>query len=195
MLRSLAAAQRMPDAVLVLCAPVLEDVIFGPYLRTLAIRWKSLRLYERHTRAGGRLTMAQIRDICPDWRERHTWACGPAGILDDAERHWRQAGVGDRLRVERFQSTRVSGDAGGRVRFVASGRLADADGSTPLLTVGENAGVLMPSGCRMGICHSCVTRLRSGRVRDLRTGREHGDEGELIQTCISAAAGPVEIDV
>jgi ferredoxin-NADP reductase len=195
MLRSLAAAQRMPDAVLVLCAPAPEDVIFGPYLRTLATRWKSLRLYERHTRAGGRLTMAQVRDICPDWRERHAWVCGPAGMLDDAERHWRRSGAGDRLRVERFQSARVSGGAGGRVRFVASGRLSDADGSTPLLTVGENAGVLMPSGCRMGICHSCVTRLRSGRVRDLRTGREHGDEGELIQTCISAAAGPVEIDV
>ncbi|GAA2593205.1 hypothetical protein GCM10010399_24760 [Dactylosporangium fulvum] len=34
-----------------------------------------------------------------------------------------------------------------------------------------------------------------GRVRDLRTGREHGDEGELIQACVCTAAGPVEIDV
>jgi stearoyl-CoA 9-desaturase NADPH oxidoreductase len=64
-----------------------------------------------------------------------------------------------------------------------------------LLVVGENAGVLMPSGCRMGICYSCLAPLRSGRVRDLRTGREHGDEGELIQTCVSAAAGPVAIDL
>jgi stearoyl-CoA 9-desaturase NADPH oxidoreductase len=52
----------------------------------------------------------------------------------------------------------------------------------------------MPSGCRMGICYSCVTRLRSGRVRDLRNGQEHGDEGELIQTCVSAAAGTVEVE-
>jgi stearoyl-CoA 9-desaturase NADPH oxidoreductase len=52
-----------------------------------------------------------------------------------------------------------------------------------------------PSGCRMGICHSCVASLRSGRVRDLRTGDEHGEEGELVQTCVSAAVGPVDIDV
>ena len=64
-----------------------------------------------------------------------------------------------------------------------------------MLVVGEDAGVLMPSGCRMGICYSCVTRLRSGRVRDLRSGQEHGDEGELIQTCVSAAAGDVEIEL
>ena len=53
----------------------------------------------------------------------------------------------------------------------------------------------MPSGCRMGICYGCVTPLRSGQVRDLRTGQVHGDEGELIQTCVSAAAGPVELEL
>ncbi len=47
----------------------------------------------------------------------------------------------------------------------------------------------------MGICYSCVARLRSGRVRDMRTGQVHGDEGDMIQTCVSAAAGPVEIEL
>jgi ferredoxin-NADP reductase len=195
MLRSLAVQGRMPDAVLVHSAPTPEDVIFGAELRTLAARFPSLRLYERHTRTSGRLTMAQLCGLCPDWRRHHVWACGPARMLDDAERHWRRAGLGDRLHVERFRPTTTSGGVGGRVSFTASGRQADADGATPLLAVGENAGVLMPSGCRMGICYSCVARLRSGRVRDLRTGQEHGDEGELIQTCVSAAAGSVEIDL
>ncbi|WP_433619335.1 2Fe-2S iron-sulfur cluster-binding protein [Dactylosporangium sp. CA-139114] len=60
----------------------------------------------------------------------------------------------------------MSGGVGGRVHFVASERAADADDGTPLLVVGENAGVLMPSGCRMGICYRCVARLRSRRLRD-----------------------------
>ena len=38
--------------------------------------------------------------------------------------------------------------------------------STPPRT----AGVLMPSGCRMGICYGCVLPMREGAVRDLRTG-------------------------
>ncbi|GAB3837546.1 hypothetical protein GCM10027610_039820 [Dactylosporangium cerinum] len=79
-------------------------------------------MYERHTRTKrvppGRITMAQVRDICPDRCERQTWACGPAGMLDAAQRHWRRAGVGDRLRVERFPAADtaapVSGGAGGR---------------------------------------------------------------------------------
>jgi hypothetical protein len=47
----------------------------------------------------------------------------------------------------------------------------------------------------MGICRSCLGRLVSGRVRDLRTGEVHGEEGDLIQTCVSAPAGPVEIEL
>jgi ferredoxin-NADP reductase len=202
MLRSLAACGAMPDVVLVHSAPTRDEVIFGVELRGLAERFPSLRLAERHTRAGaagshtGRLTMAQLPVICPDWPEREVWACGPPEMLDGVEAHWQQAGVADRLHVEYFRPARVSyGGTGGRVRFARSQRETDTDGSMPLLTVGEDAGVLVPSGCRMGICYSCMARLMSGRVRDLGTGREHGDEGELIQMCVSAAAGDVEIDL
>jgi stearoyl-CoA 9-desaturase NADPH oxidoreductase len=70
---------------------------------------------------------------------------------------------------------------------------------TPLLVAGEEAGALLPSGCRMGICHTCVGRLTAGAVLDLHTGERHeGDpdgRGDLIQTCVSAAAGDVEIDL
>jgi ferredoxin len=81
------------------------------------------------------------------------------------------------------------------VRFTRAHRDVDAPAGTPLLQVGEQAGIAMPSGCRMGICFSCVAPLRSGQVRDLRTGVVHGEEGELIQTCISGAAGACAIDL
>jgi hypothetical protein len=32
-------------------------------------------------------------------------------------------------------------------------------------------------------------------VRDLRTGELHNAPGQLIQTCVSAAAGPVNLDL
>ncbi len=184
-----------PDVVLVHSAPERDEVIFGGRLRSLAARCAWLRLHERHTRSEGRLRPADLARLCPDWTARAVWVCGPPAMLDEIARHW--TGPADRLHVERFRPVPVPmiGGSGGRVRFTGSGREADADGSTPLLVVGEGAGVLMPSGCRMGICYSCVARLRSGRVRDMRTGQVHGDEGDMIQTCVSAAAGPVEIEL
>jgi hypothetical protein len=47
----------------------------------------------------------------------------------------------------------------------------------------------------MGICNSCVGRLRSGAVRDLRTGDLQHAEGQLVRACVSVAAGPIEIDL
>jgi ferredoxin len=77
------------------------------------------------------------------------------------------------------------------------GTSVEADGAPPILDAAEEAGVLMPSGCRMGICYGCVLPLREGAVRDLRTGEVTtavpGD-GVLVQTCISAAAGACDID-
>lgn len=182
-----------PDVVLVHSAPAQGEVIFGGRLRSLAARCPRLRLHERHTRSDGRLRPADLARLCPDWTERSVWACGPPAMLDDIAAYW--TGPADGLHVERFHPVPTAQGSGGRVRFTRSGREAEADGGTPLLAVGESAGVLMPSGCRMGICYGCVARLRSGQVRDVRTGRVHGDAGEMIQTCVSVAAGPVEIEL
>ena len=67
-----------------------------------------------------------------------------------------------------------------------------------LLEALEAAGLSLPSGCRMGICFGCVVPLREGVVRDLRDGAlTHAAPGDgvLIQTCVSAAAGPCDIDL
>jgi ferredoxin-NADP reductase len=186
--------RRLEDAVLIHSARTPGDVIFGEELRALARR-TGLRLIERHTAAAGRLELAELDELCPDWTQRPTWACGPVGLLEAAELHWATARAA-KLHVERFQTpTLVTGGEGGTARFTRSGRSAQARGDAPLLEVGEEAGALMPSGCRMGICFTCVGRLDSGKVRDLRTGVVHGQEGDLIQTCVSAAAGPVDIDL
>ncbi|MFD0196786.1 ferredoxin reductase [Streptomyces albidoflavus] len=182
------------DAVMIHCAPQPQDVIFRSELHGLAAAGK-LRLIEVHTVTDGMLDIARLDELVPDWAERETWACGPTGLLDAADEHWSRHGVQERLHTERFRpGTVVAGD-GGEVTFSATGKTVDADGATPLLDIGEEAGVLMPSGCRMGICFGCVTPLRAGSVRDLRTGEITAAEpGVLIQTCVSAAAGPCDIE-
>ncbi|MFH7598534.1 ferredoxin reductase [Streptomyces racemochromogenes] len=185
---------RFDDVVMVHCAPQPQDVIFRDELHAL-VAAKKLRLTEVHTGTDGRLDVARLDELVPDWAERETWACGPTGLLDAAEEHWSEHGVPQRLHTERFRpGTVVAGD-GGQVTFSTTGKTVDADGATPLLDVGEEAGVLMPSGCRMGICFGCVTPLRAGAVRDLRTGEiTEAEPGVLIQTCVSAAAGPCAIE-
>lgn len=184
----------LDDAVMVHCAPQPQDVIFRKELHSL-VADKKFRLTELHTDIDGKLDIARLQDLVPDWAERETWACGPAGLLDAAEEHWTEEGVRERLHTERFRPGVVVAGEGGEVTFSTTGKTVAADGATPLLDIGEEAGVLMPSGCRMGICFGCVTPLKAGAVRDLRTGEiTEAEPGVLIQTCVSAAAGPCDIE-
>lgn len=196
-------ARRPPEArdavVLLHSAPDHEQCLFQAELTDLAARSPWLRLGLTYTRAAGRLTPRRIAALCPDWRRRDAWVCGPEGLLDAAEQHWDGTGLRGRLRTERFRLLPLlphSADAtGGRVRFDRSGVEADAPASGPLLVSGERAGVVMPYGCRMGVCYGCLVPLLDGRIRDLRTGEVHGEPGELIQTCVNGAAGPLVLDV
>ncbi|MCW2592099.1 MAG: ferredoxin [Mycobacterium sp.] len=176
-------------------APTESDVLFASELAGLAAAHEGYRLSVRATRTEGRLDLSRLDDEVPDWRERQTWACGPEGMLTDADRLWSSAGIGGRLHLERFAASRgaVHG-AGGTVTFERSGKTVAADAATSLMDAGEQVGVRMPFGCRMGICQSCVVGLVGGHVRDLRTGIEH-EAGSRVQTCISAASGDCVLDV
>ena len=192
-----AGLERLRDVVLVHSESSAEEVIFGAELRALADQGR-LRLVEQHTDTHGRLDVDALVALVPDLAERETWACGPAGLLDAVEKHWADLGLGDRVYTERFHTTLVEPGEGGTVRYGASGPAVEVDGATSLLDAGEEAGVLMPSGCRMGICFSCVLPLREGTVRDLRSGdltSAMPGDGVVVQTCVSAAAGTCELDL
>lgn len=199
MLRNLFSRAERPhvDIVLLHSALSQSEVIFGRELRQYAdAGW--LRLVELHTDTHGLLDVGDLDTIVPDLDERVAYACGPAGLLDALQEHYDERGLA--LATERFRPVTVAAGEGGTVSFT-SGVTVDADGATPILDAAESAGVLMPSGCRMGICMGCVLPMKEGVVRDLRNGAltvavpgETGPGGVPIQTCINAAAGPCHLD-
>jgi ferredoxin-NADP reductase len=183
------------DIVVVHVAPSEPQSIFLSNLRELDAAGL-IRLVARYDDQHGVLDVADLTHLVPDLAERTTFACGPAGLLDALEQDHSERGAP--LFTEQFRVSTVVAGEGGTVSFTKSGSVVEADGATPILDAGENAGVLMPSGCRMGICFGCVVPLREGAVRDLRNGEvtiaAEGDNVN-IQTCISAAAGSCQIDL
>jgi ferredoxin-NADP reductase len=199
MLRNVAGSGALEDVVHVHCARRTEEVIFGAELRALAACQSGYRLHEWITGERGRMRPEQIDSLCADWREREAFLCGPPELTAAMSEHWQREGDTERLHLERFQPDAHVGEGprgeGGAIEFRASRIRAESDGERPILLAGECAGAKLPYGCRMGICHSCVGRLRTGRVRDLRTGRVHGQSGELVRTCVNAPEGAIEIDL
>jgi len=195
MLRTLARRDQVTDIVHLHSAPTESDVMFASELADLERSHDGYQLRLRSTRTEGRLDLARLDDEVPDWRERQTWACGPEGMLNHAERVWHAHGIAGQLHLERFAVSKAAAHGqGGTVQFARSQKAVTVDGATPLMDAGEDVGIQMPFGCRMGICQSCVVGLLDGHVRDLRTGAEH-EPGSRIQTCISAASGDCVLDV
>jgi stearoyl-CoA 9-desaturase NADPH oxidoreductase len=196
MLRTLDRRGTMPDVVLHYSSPTPDRMIFRDELADLESRHDGLTVHRLHTDVDGVLDPADLDTVCPDWRDRETWACGPAPMLDALSSHYEDAGLDDRLHLERF-TLELGGDGGegGTLTFRNSGKTVDADGATTVLEAGEEAGVGMPYGCRMGICHTCTLTMVSGKVRDLRNGDEYDQPNEPVQTCITAAVGDCTFDI
>ena len=203
MLRSRASRRDVPDIVHLHYAPTARDLIFRDELAALVKEHPRYRLHLVTTRAPGETGSAghfsgtQLDQLCPDWKERDAYACGPLGLLADLEAQWRSAALSRRLHIERFRAALAetpADAAGGRVRFARSSREIEADGHTSLLRVAEAAGLHPPHGCRMGICHSCTVTLRAGCVRDLRNNTLTDEPGSRVQICVCAAAGDVELE-
>ena len=186
------------DIVVLHVAPSEPDSIFLDDLRRLEAAG-AIRLVARYDDEHGVLDLDDLDALVPDLGERTTFACGPGGLLDAMTEHHQQRGLD--LFTEQFRVATVVSGEGGPVTFEKSGTTVECEGARPILEQAEEAGVLMPSGCRMGICYTCVLPLREGAVRDLRTGElttavpgETGSGGIRIQTCINAAAGPCHLD-
>lgn len=177
-----------------------DDFIFGPKLRELQRTRRNYELVEHHSKPDGRIKPEDLDEVCPDWRERPTFLSGPREMIDAFKQRWDEEADPEMLEIERFQPI-IGGDEtaevgeGGSIRFRVTECEASCDGQTPILEAGEEAGATLPFGCRMGVCHTCIGRLEEGRVRDLRTGRVHGEAGDMVRTCINAPEGHVEIDL
>jgi ferredoxin-NADP reductase len=200
MLRNLFSKAEQPnlDIAMIHVNQAEPHSIFKDELRAHAAAGR-ITLVEHFDDRDGLLDLARLESLVPDLDTRTAYACGPSGLLDALEDWYDARGLS--LSTERFRPALLSeAGEGGSVTF-AGGTVVEADGATPILDAAEAAGVIMPSGCRMGICMGCVLPMKEGAVRDLRTGEitvavpgETAPGGLKIQTCISAAAGDCHLD-
>lgn len=96
MIRTLVPSRPDADVVLIHSSRVEDESIFREELAELADQFPNFRLVQWHTGGRGRLSFtspAALEEICPDWKERAAYACGPESFLDDAEALWNEAAL------------------------------------------------------------------------------------------------------
>jgi stearoyl-CoA 9-desaturase NADPH oxidoreductase len=177
-------------------------VIYGQELERLAARHDNFRLLRSYTRApgsgelDGHFSPRHLPQSDPCFAESETFTCGPPALLDAVRGTWAN-GLEHRLHVESFVPPTLvpAGEPGeGTIRFADSGLEVENSGAS-LLEQAESAGLNPVFGCRMGICHTCTRRKRSGTHKNLITGVVSSVPDEEIQLCVSAALGDLTVEL
>jgi ferredoxin-NADP reductase len=168
-----------------------EDQIFAEELAAIAEGDNHIDVHLRH---GDQVfSEFELRRLVPDFKNTDTWACGPAGLIDLITGAY--GADNPRLRVEFFKPPTIStGSATGDVSFTRAGATAANTGAS-LLDQAEALGLNPESGCRMGICFSCVKTKADGTVRNILTGEESSAPDEEIRICVSAPVGDCSVDL
>ncbi|MGW2542709.1 2Fe-2S iron-sulfur cluster-binding protein [Kitasatospora sp. NPDC001574] len=98
------------------------------------------------------------------------------------------------LRVERFGAPNRPAAVDGRefrVRLARTGKEIRVGADRTLLHAPEDAGIVVPSTCREGICGSCETAVLAGAVdhRDHLLSDEEKERGDVMLVCVSRSRG------
>ena len=135
----------------------------------------------------GRLDLS--REVAALGSEDLVYCCGSeelmAAVIDMAQ----AAGVG--VRTERFGPASSEGDSAFTLTLARSGRELTVPADRSALDVLNEAGLLVPSSCRSGICGTCETEVVSGEIdhRDEVLTDEERAANTCMMPCVSRARG------
>ena len=157
----------------------------------------------------GRLDLARLELIAPDFREREIRCCGPAPYMA-AVRDMLQAAGFDMARYheESFDFAELTGadtaqvpdeDSAARlwkVEFTTSRRTIEVPADRFVLETAKAVGMRLPSSCTKGMCGTCKCRLVSGTVEMTPAGgiRQREIDQGLILICCSRPTSDLVIE-
>jgi ferredoxin-NADP reductase len=200
MLQQLDQTQTALDIHLMYYSRNDQQVLFQQEFEQLEKHYEGLTITFVDSEKYGFICMEHLQKYCRDYDQRNAFICGPSPMIQQARKALAELGVAKhKVNFEFFGAAPVETDGGreGAILFQASNQtvLSQHDQHNTLLEHAENAGLSPVSGCRIGVCHQCICKKKSGVVFNTRT-QEYSDTGyEEIQLCISVAQGDVILDL
>ncbi|SCK26423.1 hybrid-cluster NAD(P)-dependent oxidoreductase [Vogesella sp. LIG4] len=162
----------------------------------------------------GRLDLAGLERLVPDFREREVFCCGPAPYMTGARELLQSAGFDmTHYHEESFNFADLNagstaeaaveeaapaceGETGFEVRFAKLGDIVQTKPGQTILAAAQQQGLRVPSSCSKGLCGTCKTKMLEGKV-DMKHGggiRQREIDQGWILPCCSVPLTPVVLD-
>lgn len=192
-------AQAMPAPVeLRYWARRREELCFVDELNALASRHSNFRVQLLLTRdpqaPDARIDAHDFAEIAALDTAR-VLACGPGGFVEAARQ--RLQGQVASFQSEAFSLPQLPAQEAGsvQVQLLRSGRTLTVPRGTTLLQALEAEGIQPASGCRMGICNTCVCGKVSGITRHTLTGDYADEPSTPLKLCVNSASTDLALEL
>ena len=179
-----------------------EDIIFFDSFAKLEAEnpWLEIKHVLTDVKADGFdfgfLTNEMLHTFVPDLEDRLVYLCGPAPLQGPAKFMLGDVKIISELFLLPSQVNSSTSSTGPKeVVLLQSHRTILLKGEKSILDELEENGIFAPSGCKMGICHTCVCKKVSGSVTNLMNQTVSGEGEENIQICVSRAEAKLELDL
>jgi len=122
-------------------------------------------------------------------------ACGPAGFVESARAHLEPLAAS--FEGEAFSLPALPDTEQGNVQvaLLHSGRTLSIARGVPLLAALEAEGIQPASGCRMGLCNTCVCTKVSGITRHTLSGDHASEPSTPLKLCVNSASTDLTLEL
>ncbi|WDY60166.1 PDR/VanB family oxidoreductase [Pseudomonas sp. PSKL.D1] len=126
---------------------------------------------------------------------RDVYSCGPSALLDALTARFSEAGLQQRLHLERFAPAPAPAAEAGEgltVILARSGTQVRVPAGCSIMAALRAAGHEVASSCEQGVCGMCETRVLDGVPdhRDLLLSEGERAQGRVMMLCVSRALTP-----
>lgn len=203
------AAQQMPvELTLIYWARTRAELCFQRELQALAAREPKFQLHTvlTHERTPalphehrGLISEHLLRTLVPALHDHQVMACGPGGFVETARtltQHRARGFIAEGFTPAIPPSSESDAPATTvQLHLARSGRTLNVSTGTSLLEAMEAEGLRPQSGCRMGVCHTCVCTRHEGSTLDTQTGHTSGEPDMPVRLCVSRARSDLRLDL
>jgi ferredoxin-NADP reductase len=177
-----------------------QHIVFQRELEQLQKEYPSIQVTFVNGEKEGFICREHLQDYCPDYDLRTSYICGPTPMIQQARKVLDELDVAEeKVNFEFFGAAPVElkNNEHAVVHFQVSQKtvVSEKDEINTLLEQAESQGLTPVSGCRIGVCHQCICKKKSGIVFNTRTQTYSDTGSEEIQLCISVAQGDVVLDL
>jgi len=197
LLRQLDAQPLAAPVDLVYWARRREELCFLDELQAMAVRQSGFRLHLALTREAAPAARVDGFDFSSfdQLATARVLACGPAGFVEAARA--RLAPHVACFEGEAFSLPVLPEVEQGsvQVELLRSGRRLSIARGTSLLAALEAEGLQPASGCRMGLCNTCVCTKVSGITRHTLTGEHANEPSTPLKLCVNSASTDLTLEL